>query len=101
MTDKNPGQVSAYLAADVLAAMKRLAVKQDRSLSWLVAYACMQLAADQGELSSSAQQRQVRQVDLEDAIAAAVERGPIKQAQHRKNMAARSARVAERMSKHK
>jgi hypothetical protein len=46
-----------------------------------------------------------RQIHLEDAIAAAVKAGPVttaaKQAQAKKNMAARAARMAERAAKHK
>lgn len=92
------GTVCAHVDGNVLAMLKKIAAEEDRSVSWLVGYAVKQLIAKRVE---SAAPGAGRQVDLETAIAAAVERGPVKQAQHRRNLAARSARVAERMSKHK
>ncbi len=84
MVDKNPGQVTAYLRPAVLDALKRLALKQQRSVSWLVSHAVVQLVSELGEYSLKQQREDgPRQVDLEDAIVAAVKRGPVKSARHK------------------
>jgi predicted transcriptional regulator len=92
---KNPGQVSAYLDEWTLAQVQAYAKAEDRSVSWVVSFALKQFF-----VARQAGKPATRQFDLEEAIAAAVERGPVttaeKQAGHRKNLAARAARMAAR-----
>jgi predicted transcriptional regulator len=82
---KNPGQVSAYLDANVLSMLEKIAIEEDRSVSWLVGFAVKQLIADRVEKQQPFRDGAAkhRQVDLEDAIVAAVKRGPLKSAKHK------------------
>jgi predicted transcriptional regulator len=82
---KNPGQVSAYLDANVLSMLEKIAADEDRSVSWLVGFAVKQLIADRVEKQQPFRDGAAkhRQVDLEDAIVAAVKRGPIKASKHK------------------
>jgi hypothetical protein len=70
---KNPGQVSAYFDEWTLAQIKAYSEVHDRSVSWVVGFAVKQFfVAHQSKPAVS------RQVHIEDAIAAAVKRGPVK-----------------------
>ena len=82
MMEHNPGQVSAYLDANLLSMLKKIAAEEDRSVSWLVGYAVKQLIADRVK-SQDAKAGAGRQVQLEDAIVAAVKRGPVKTSKHK------------------
>jgi predicted transcriptional regulator len=75
---KNPGQVSAYLDEWTLAQVQAYAKDEDRSVSWVVSFALKQFF-----VARQAGKPATRQVDLEDAIAAAVKRGPLKSAKHK------------------
>jgi predicted transcriptional regulator len=98
--------VSAYLPPELFDTFRRLADQQERSVSWLVGFAIKQYIASQadagrvlapGGMPVSPYQSnirtavhpgrvvpgQARQVDLEDAIVAAVRRGPSKAAKHK------------------
>jgi predicted transcriptional regulator len=87
--EKNPGQISAYLDAWSLAKVKEMAEKEDRSVSWVVGFAVKQFFSGPEavhvarESQAIADARHGRQVHLEDAIAAAVKRGPVKAAKHK------------------
>jgi len=104
MMEHNPTQVSAYLDPNVLSMLKKIAAEEDRSISWLVGYAVKQLIVERVK-AQDAKTGAGRQVQLEDAIVAAVKAGPVttaeKQVEHRKNMASRAARLADRTAKHK
>ena len=78
------GTVSAHLDGNVLSMLKKIAAEEDRSVSWLVGYAVKQLIAHR---DSNAVKRDAapdyakltgRQVDITEAIADAVKRGPVK-----------------------
>jgi predicted transcriptional regulator len=76
---KNPGQVSAYLDEWTLKQIQAYAKSQDRSVSWVVGFAVKQFFVAHQDKRSA-----VGQVHLEDAIAAAVKRGPVpKVAKHK------------------
>jgi hypothetical protein len=72
---KNPGQVSAYLDEWTLAQVQAYVKAEDRSVSWVVSFALKQFFVARGKPAS-------RQLDITDAIAAAVKRGP-KVAKHK------------------
>jgi predicted transcriptional regulator len=80
---KNPGQVSAYLDANVLSMLEKIAADEDRSVSWLVGFAVKQLISQRVARSGITAPGAGRQVDLEDAIVAAVKRGPVKASKHK------------------
>jgi hypothetical protein len=92
---KNPGQVSAYLDEWTLKQIQAYAKSEDRSVSWVVGFAVKQffVARQANPLDASAAVKRDprpdyakltgRQVDLEDAIVAAVKRGPSKVAKHK------------------
>jgi hypothetical protein len=69
---KNPGQVSTYLDPWTLAQVQAYAKAEDRSVSWTVSFALKQFF-----VARQAGKPATRQVDLEEAIAAAVKRGPV------------------------
>jgi predicted transcriptional regulator len=69
MMEHNPTQVSAYLDANVLAMLKKMAAEEDRSISWLVGYAVKQLIVERVKAQDAKAGAQ-RQVQLEDVIAA-------------------------------
>jgi hypothetical protein len=80
--------VSAYLEPQLFEVFKGIADKEDRSVSWLVGFAIKQFvngrsfnARLKGE--PSLLPKSPGQVDLEDAIVAAVKRGPVKTAKHK------------------
>jgi hypothetical protein len=78
--------VSAYLDGNTLAMLKKIAEDEDRSVSWLVGFAVKQLIAARAEKAEPFRDgaaKHFRQVHLEDAIAAAVKRGPLKSAKHK------------------
>jgi hypothetical protein len=78
MAEKNPGQVTAYLDDWTLAQIKSYAKSQDRSVSWVLGFAAKQFfVGRQGKPGVSGQ------VDIEDAIVAAVKRGPVKPSKHK------------------
>jgi len=76
------GTVSAHLDASTLAMLKKICADEDRSVSWMVGYAVKQLIADRVK-RQDARVGASRQVDIADAIAAAVKRGPVKTAKHK------------------
>ena len=76
------GTVSAHVDGNVMAILKQIAADEDRSVSWLVGYAVKQLIADRVKNQDAAVGAS-RQVHLEEAIVAAVKRGPVKSAKHK------------------
>lgn len=85
------GNVTIYLASDVLARCRAAAVEDGRSLSNYL-----------GGLLERAHPAAVhasRQVDLEEVIALAPPTTAQKQAEHRRNMASRAVRMAERSAR--
>jgi predicted transcriptional regulator len=73
--------VSAYLEPQLFDTFKRLADEQERSVSWLVGFAIKQYIASRA--APHVERVLPRQVHLEDAIVAAVKRGPLKVAKHK------------------
>lgn len=102
--EQQSGTVSAHLDGNVLEMLKNIAAEEDRSISWLVGFAVKQLIHERVKKQDAALGAQ-RQVHLEDAIVSAVKAGPVttteRQAQHRKNLASRAARMADRTTKRK
>jgi predicted transcriptional regulator len=76
------GTVSAHLDGNVLEMVKKIAAEEDRSISWVVGFAVKQLIHERVKKQDAAAGTQ-RQVQLEDAIVAAVKRGPSKPAKHK------------------
>jgi predicted transcriptional regulator len=76
------GTVSAHLDGNVLEMVKKIAAEEDRSISWVVGFAVKQLIHERVKKQDAAAGAQ-RQVQLEDAIVAAVKRGPSKSAKHK------------------
>jgi predicted transcriptional regulator len=77
---KNPGQVSVYLDEWTLKQAQAYAKSEDRSVSWVVGFALKQFFVAR---QAQAQVKPDRQLDITDAIAAAVKRGPVKPARHK------------------
>jgi hypothetical protein len=123
MSDKAK-MVSTYLDANTLAKVVALAKADQRSISNVVSVAILEYISQPAQVrkwhpnapkfSPTAEKLFAefesakfsnRQVDLEDAIVEAVKAGPTttaeKQAKSRKNMDARAARMADRMSNRK
>lgn len=69
---KNPGQVSAYLDAWTLAQIQKIALEEDRSVSWLIAFAAKKFCVDRGGVTVLLEPpaKKARQVDIEEQIAA-------------------------------
>jgi hypothetical protein len=84
MADKTV-QVSAYLLADLFQKLKAVALADDRAINWLVVQAVREFIAKPDNVVKWSRNRGpgVGQVHIEDAIAAAVKRGPLKVAKHK------------------
>ena len=80
--EQQSGTVSAYLDGNVLEMLKKIAAEEERSISWMVGFAVKQLIHDRVKRQDAAAGAQ-RQVHLEDAIVAAVKRGPSKPSKHK------------------
>ena len=109
MEDKTV-QISAYIHADLYDSLKALADADDRSINYMVVMAVREFVKNRSFNARLAGKPSLLpassgQMDLEDAIVAAVKAGPMttaqKQAKARKNMAARATRMADRASKRK
>lgn len=76
--------ISTYIDDSVAAKLEEIAKAEERSVSWLVGFAVKQMiAARQPNGGFPKVASDSRQVDLEDAIAAAVKKGPVKSAKHK------------------
>jgi hypothetical protein len=119
MTSQNP-VIALRLDQATFDKIRQLAERDGRSMSNFVEHQLKRLLHPNLDPALPASYYEApakgRQIHLEDAIAAVVKRGPVnsvsnntsamthgdlKRAQHKKNMAARAARMAERAAKHK
>ena len=86
--------LSTYVDETLLGKLERVAKADDRTMSWLIAQACREFVAKPENVQkwdsknnilpiTASSKPDARQVDLEDAIAAAVKKGPVKAAKHK------------------
>jgi predicted transcriptional regulator len=82
MEDKTV-QVTTYVLDSLYARLKALADADKRSISFMVALAVSDLVAKAESVGFEASKKAGSQVDLIEAIATAVKRGPVKAAKHK------------------